>query len=64
MALGTPVPDLSGKRGTEPVPPETHRLVADAGAVYVEKIVNVAKRERKAAAHHHSDRMILDDVLK
>ena len=53
MILNPALPDLSRKHRTEPVPPETHRLVADVDASFEKKILDLAQRQRVADIHHH-----------
>ena len=44
---------LRGEQRTEPVPPEPHRLVADADAPFKQKILDLLQRQRIPDIHHH-----------
>ncbi len=39
--MNAPFPDLRGEHRTEPVPPETHRFVADIDATFEQQIFNL-----------------------
>jgi hypothetical protein len=39
--MNAPLPNLGGEHGTEPVPPETHRLVADVDATIEQQIFDL-----------------------
>jgi glutathione synthase/RimK-type ligase-like ATP-grasp enzyme len=53
VALHAPLPDLSRKHRTEPVPPEPHRLVADIDATLEQQVLDLAQRKRISDTHHH-----------
>ena len=50
--LDTPLPDLRREHRAEPVPPEPLRLVADIDAPFVQEVLDIAQRQRKANIHH------------
>jgi hypothetical protein len=41
--------------GAEPVPPETHRLVADIDTALEQQIFDLAQRQRVPDIHHHRE---------
>ena len=45
--------DFAGKDGTEPLPPEAYRFVADVDAAFMQQILDISKRQREADIHHH-----------
>jgi hypothetical protein len=45
--------DLSGKQRAKSVPPKSNRLIADVDAAFVQKILDVPKRQRETDIHHH-----------
>ena len=45
--------DLGGVRGAEPVPPETHSLVAYLDATLAQKIPDIPERQREPDLEHH-----------
>jgi len=47
-----PFPDLGGEHWTEPVPPQTNRLVADIDAALEQQILDLAQRQRVADVQH------------
>ena len=51
--VDAPFPDLGREDWTKTVPPEPNRFVADVDAAFVEQILDIAKRQRKANIHHH-----------
>jgi len=53
MSIGTPLSDLGGKHRAKPVPSETHRLMRDIDAPFVEQILDVSQRKRKLDIHHN-----------
>ena len=53
MTMNASFPDLAGEYRTEPVPPETHRLMADIDAALKQQIFNLPQRQRIADVHHH-----------
>ena len=44
--------DLAGEHRAEPVPPQTHRLVADIDPALEQQVLDIAQRERVADVHH------------
>jgi hypothetical protein len=44
MMNNAPFPDLRGEHRTEPIPPETHRLVADIDTALEQQILDLAQR--------------------
>ena len=53
--MNAPLTDLGGKHWSEPVPPETHRLVAYIDAAFEQQILDLAQRQRIANVHHHRE---------
>ena len=53
--MNPPLPDLRSEHRAEPVPPETHRLVADIDATFEQHVLNLAQRQRVADVHHHRE---------
>ena len=53
--INAPLPDLRGEHWPKPVPPQTHRLVADVDATFEQNVFNLAQRQRIADVHHHSE---------
>jgi hypothetical protein len=51
--LDTLAADLGGKHRTEPVPPVSHRLVANFDATLVQKIFDISERQREPDVEHH-----------
>jgi hypothetical protein len=49
-----PLADLGRKPRTEPVPPKTHRFMADIDTAFVEQIFDLPQRKRIPDIHHHS----------
>ena len=47
------LPDLGGKHGAEPVPPEPHRLVADVDAAFEQQVLDLPQLQRIPDVHHH-----------
>ena len=45
---------LACKHRPEPIPPETHRLVANVDAALEQQILDVAQRQRKSDVHQHN----------
>ena len=50
--MNAPFPDLRGEYRAEPVPPKTHRLVADVDATLEQQIFNLPQGKRIADVHH------------
>jgi len=48
-------PDLRGKHGTEPVPPETYCFMADIDATLKQQIFDLPQRKRIVDVHHHRE---------
>ncbi len=48
-------PDRSREHGTEAVPPEPHRLVADIDTSFEQQIFDLSQRERIPDVHHHRE---------
>ena len=48
VPVDAPFPDLGGEQGTEPVPPVTHRLVADVDAAFEKDVFDLTQRKRIA----------------
>ena len=46
-------PDLGGKHRAKPVPPIPHGLMADLDAAFMQKILDVSKRQREPDVEHH-----------
>lgn len=57
-------PDFGGEQRSEPVPPEPYGFATDINAAFVEKILDVAQRERKGTYSMTARRMISGLVLK
>ena len=53
--MNAPLADLSGKHWTEPVPPKTHRLMANIDPTLEQQIFDLTQRERIADVHHHCE---------
>ena len=53
--INAPLPDLCGEHWPKPVPPQTHRLVANVDATFEQNVFNLAQRQRIADVHHHSE---------
>ena len=51
--VNTALPDLGREHRTEPVPPQTHRLVADVDAALEQDVLDLAQRQRVADVQHH-----------
>lgn len=49
------LPSLSGEHRAKPVPPESHRLVADIDPARERRIFDLAKRKRVSDVHHHCE---------
>ena len=45
--------DLTRKHRAEPVPPESHRLMAEVDPALEKKILHIQKRQRETDIHHH-----------
>ena len=45
--------DLNREHRAEPVPPETHGIVADIDAAFEQQILDLAQRKRITNIHHH-----------
>lgn len=45
--------DLRRKHRTEPVPPKSHRLMANLDATFVQQVLDIAKGKREPNVHHH-----------
>jgi hypothetical protein len=49
-----PLPaDIAREHRPEPVPPVTHRLVADVDAALEQEVFHIPQTERKPHVHHH-----------
>jgi len=46
--IDAPIADIGGKHRTKPVPPETHRFMADVDAAFEQQIFDLAQRQRIA----------------
>jgi len=44
--------DLTRKYRAEPVPPESHRLMAEVDPALEKQILHIPKRQRKPHVHH------------
>ena len=53
--INAPLPDLCGEYWPKPVPPQTHRLVADVDATFEQNVFNLAQRKRIADVQHHRE---------
>jgi hypothetical protein len=51
--MNAPLSDLRGKHRTEPVPPESNRLMADIDAALEQEIRDLSQRKRITNVHHH-----------
>lgn len=51
--LDASAPHLGGKQRAEAAPPEPYRLVADVDAPLVEKVFDIAQRQRRPVVQHH-----------
>lgn len=51
-------PDLPSEDRTKSIDPQSHAFMADIDPSLVQKVFNIAKRERKSDVHHHGE---LDD---
>lgn len=49
----TSFPDLRGKHRAEPMPPESHSLMTDIDAAFVQKILDIAKGKWEPHIQHH-----------
>ena len=50
--MNAPFPGLRGEHRSEPVPPETHGLVADVDPALEQDVLDLAQRQRIADLHH------------
>ena len=53
LMANPPFPTLGSKHRAEPVPPETHRLLANVHAPIVELVLDLPQGEWKFNVHHH-----------
>ena len=53
--MNAPLPELRSEHRPKPVPPQTHRLVADVDAPFEQEIFNLALRQRITDVHHHRE---------
>ncbi len=53
--MNAPLSDLRGEHWTEPVPPETHRLMANIDATLEEQIFDLPQRKPIPDVHHHRE---------
>jgi hypothetical protein len=53
-AIDPAISDLGGEHRAEPLPPETHSLVADVDAPLMKQVLDVTKRQREPDVHHDS----------
>jgi len=53
--INAPLSDLRGEHGTEPVPPEPYRLVANVYAALEQQVFDLAERQWIAHVHHHRE---------
>ena len=54
-AINPPHPDLGREHRTKPVPPVSHRLMADLDPAFVQKIFHVVQRQRIPNVKHHRE---------
>jgi hypothetical protein len=64
MILNPALPDLGGEYRAEPVPPETHRLVADVDAPLEQDVFDLAQRQRVSHVHHHRQADYLGQAIE
>ena len=55
MVLNAPFSDLRCKHRAEPVPPKTHRLVADIDTALEQQVFDLTERQRIADIQHHRE---------
>jgi len=46
--------DVCGEHGTEPIPPEPNRLMANVDPSLKQQVLHVSQTERKPHIHHHN----------
>jgi hypothetical protein len=51
--MNTSSPEFGGEHRANPVPPKTHRLVANADVAFVQQILGLAQRQRLPDIHHY-----------
>lgn len=57
--FGSPLTDLVSKVGAKSIDPEADTFVTNIYAALLQKVFDIAKRERKSNVHHHAK---LDDL--
>ena len=62
--LNPSLSDLGRKHRTEPVPPVSHRFMADINAAFVQQIFDISKGQRERDVQHHRQADDLRLVLK
>jgi len=53
--MNAPFTDLCGEHRAEPVPPETHGLVADIDAALGQQVFDLPQRQWISDVHHHRE---------
>ena len=53
--MNAPLADLSGKHWAKPVPPKTHRLVANIDTALEQQVFDLPQRKRIPDVHHHRE---------
>jgi hypothetical protein len=53
--VNAPIADRGGEHRAEPVPPHTHRFVADIDLAFEQQIFHLPQRERIADVHDHGE---------
>ncbi len=53
--MNAPLPDFRSKHWTEPVPPESNRLVANIDPTLEQEIFDLPQRQRIADVRHHRE---------
>jgi hypothetical protein len=53
--MNAPFTDLCGEHRAEPVPPETHGLVADVDAALGQQVFDLPQRQWISDVHHHRE---------
>jgi len=48
-------PDVCGKQGAEPVPPQPHRFMTNVDAALEQQVLDIPQRQRKPHVHEHNE---------
>jgi hypothetical protein len=59
--IGPLLPDLVSEVSPEPIHPEADTFVTDIDPAFVEKVLDIAQRQRESDIHHHAK---LDDLRR